>query len=169
MTGTGPPSEDLLDSAGPDTHPRSRPRAGLVVSIAAVLLVVAGLFGFQALQPEPAAEPAQPTQISETATADPSLVDASARRLYGELPPLGAQSFSAAVSAATQVVRIHCRPEVPSWAATLISSGDSYDRATFLMSPANRRYGTFVVQVELTWMVDHFAYAVVAGHVERCV
>lgn len=166
MTAAGAPGEELLDSVEPERRPPSRRWA---VPVVAVLIVTAGLFGFQALQPHPVAEQTQPSATSETSTADPALVDASARRLYGEVPPTGAQSFSSAVRAANEVVQIHCRAEVPSWAASLVSSDDSYDQAVFLMSPANRAFGTFVVQVELTWTVDHFAYAVVAGHVERCV
>ncbi len=167
VTATGTPGEELLDSTEPERSSRSWP---WVVPAMAVLVAVAALFGFQALQPDPMADIAQPTRATtETVTADPSLVDASARRLYGEVPPTGAQGFSSAVSAATSVVRTLCRPDVPSWAARLISSDDSYDQATFLMSPANRAFGTFVVQVELTWTVDHFSYAAVAGQVERCV
>lgn len=169
MTGTGAAAEDVLDSA--EGQPKPSKRAWVAVVILA-LAVAVGLLGFQALQPDPAADRAESTAGATApeagAAADPSLVDSSARRLYGELPPQGSRTFSSAVRAANDVVRIHCRPDVPSWAATLISSGDGYDEATFIMSPANRRYGTFVVQVELVWSVDHYSYAVVAGHVERC-
>ena len=165
VTAAGAPSEDLLDSAEQERRARSRPWA---VPVGVLLLVMVGLFGFQALQPDPAAEAPQPSAISAIAATDPAIVDASARRLNGELPPTGAQGFASALRAATDVVGIHCREDIPSWAARLINSGDGYDQATFVMSPANRTYGTFVVQVELTWTVDHFNYAVVAGHVERC-
>jgi len=162
----GAPSEEVLDSAEPEPTRRSRP---WVVPVVMLLVVLAGLFGFRALQPDPVEEVPRSSTSAEPEDADPSLVDASARRLYGELPPTGAQSFSSAVSAATLVVRMNCRQDIESWAASLITSADSYDQATFLMRPANRALGTFVVQVELTWTVDHFSYAVVAGHVERCV
>lgn len=163
-TGTG---EEFLDSAEPEPRPRSR---RWLVAAAVVGVVLAALFGFQALQPDPVPEqPVSSPTSSSAEVADPSLVDASAARIYGELQLDGLQSFSTAVRAATTVVRIHCRTDIPSWAASLVSSGVAYDQAVFLMSPANRAYGTFVVQVELTWTVDHYAYAVVAGHVERCV
>jgi len=168
VTAAGAPSEEvseeILDSS--EQGPRSRTRQW-VVPVAAVLLVLATLFGFQALQPD-APEQAPPSETGGSA-ADPSLVDASARRLSGEVTPSGVQGFSTALSAATEVVRLHCRADIPSWSATLISSGENYDEAIFLMSPANRRFGTFVVQVELTWIDDHYGYAVVAGHVERCI
>lgn len=140
-----------------------------LLPLVTILIAAAGVFGFQALQPDPITEPRQPSPTSQPAAAEPSLVDASARRLYGDIEPTGAQGFSSAVRAATDVVRTFCRTDIPSWAASLVSSDDSYDQAVFVMSPANRAFGTFVVQVELSWTVDHFAYAVVAGHVERCV
>lgn len=169
VTATGSPGEELLDSAEAEPRPRSRPWltvAGLVVA------ALAALFAFQALQPAPVADQPISTPTSEMAPSgeavDPSLVDASASRIYGELQPGGLQGFSTAVRAANEVVRIHCRTDIPSWSASLISSENSYATAVFLMSPANRAYGTFVVQVELTWAVDHYAYAVVAGHAEQC-
>jgi len=169
VTVAGSPGEELIDSA--DAKPTPRPWRLLTVA-AVIVAIAAGLFAFQALQPEPAPDQStstpSPTEESTTSPADPSLVDASARRLYGDLQPEGTQSFSTAVSAATDIVRIYCRPDIPSWAATLITSDDAYNQATFLMSPANRAYGTFVVQVELTWSTDHYAFAVIAGHVERC-
>lgn len=171
MTGPGAPREDVLDSADPEPRPLPRRWLALGIPVAALLIVAAVLFGLQALQPDPPTEQVQtPATGSSSAatTADPSLVDDTARRLYGDLPPMGARNFSTAVRAATDVVNIYCRPDIPSWSATLITSGDSYDRAIFLMSPANRRFGTFVVQVELVWAGDRFAYSVVAGHVERC-
>lgn len=139
---------------------------GFLVLIVAVL---AGLFAFQALQPDLVADQAEPSQIATTSRADPSLVDDTARRLTGDTGIGGSQTFSTAIRAATSVVRTLCRSDIPSWAATLVTSSDSYDEATFLMTPANRAYGTFVVQVELTWSGDHYLYAAVAGHVERCV
>jgi len=169
VTATGSPGEEVIDSAEPEPGPPSR--RWLAAAVAAVALLGA-LFGFQALQPDPVPDqPLSTPTSSSTSTdaADPSLVDASATRIYGELQPEGLQNFSTAVGAATDVVRIYCRTDIPSWSATLISSGNAYDQAVFLMSPANRAFGTFVVQVELTWTVDHYAYAVVAGHVERCV
>lgn len=168
VTATGSAGEELLDSTEPEPRPPSR--RWLAAAIAAVAFLVV-LFGFQALQPDPVPdEPmSSPTSTStSTKAGDPSLVDASATRIYGDLPADGLQNFSTAVSAATDVVRIYCRTDITSWSASLISSGNSYDQAIFLMSPANRAFGTFVVQVELTWTVDHYAYAVVAGHVERC-
>lgn len=168
VSGAGIPSEDLLDSAQPERTPGSRP---WLLPALAVGLVLAGLFGFQALQPEPvpdSSETASVGQTSEEPPADPSLVDASARRLYGDVGVGGAQNFSTAIRAANAVVDVYCRSDIPSWSASLISSGESYDRAIFLMTPANRRYGTFVVQVELTWIVDQYSFAVVAGHVEQC-
>lgn len=166
VTAAGAPSEELLDSAEQEPRPRSR---GWVALVLALLLVAIGLFGFQALQPDPVTGRAEPTQTSVTSAADPSLVDASARREYGESQRTGVQSFSLAVRVANDVVRIYCRADVPSWAANLVSSSESYEQATFLMSPANRAYGTFFVQVELTWTVDHYSFAAVAGHLERCV
>ncbi|MBA3338783.1 MAG: hypothetical protein H0T54_03380 [Geodermatophilaceae bacterium] len=169
MTAAGSPGEEVLDSAedtGRDVSPRSRRLAGALVLVA---VLVVGLFAFRALQPEPVADQSEPSATSTTSRADPSLVDDSARRLYGDSGIGGAQNFSTAINAATTVVRVLCRTDIPSWAATLVTSSDSYDQATFLMSPANRTYGTFVVQVELTWSVDHYLYAVVAGHIEQCV
>lgn len=171
VTAAGPPGEEVLDSAedlaGRAPGARSRRVAGGLVIVAAL---VAALFAFQALQPDPVAEQqAEPSATTATSRADPSLVDDSARRLYGDTGIGGAQGFSTAIRAANAVVDEYCRSGIPSWAATLISSGESYDRAIFLMTPANRRYGTFVVQVELTWSVDHYLYAVVAGHIEQCV
>ncbi|MDQ3733191.1 MAG: hypothetical protein M3400_04190 [Actinomycetota bacterium] len=172
MTAGGAPSEEVLDSAedaaGRRATPGPRRVAGALVLVAAV---VAGLFAFQALQPDPVRDQTQPSATSTSATsrADPSLVDDSARRLTGDTGIGGARSFSTAIRAATAVVRDLCRSDIPSWAATLVTSDESYERATFLMTPANRRYGTFVVQVELTWSADRYLYAAVAGHVERCV
>ncbi len=166
VTAAGAPSEELLDSAEREVTPVPRP---WILPLVVILLAAVGVFGFQTLQPDPITEPRQTSPTSQPAAADPSLVDASARRLYGEIEPTGAQSFSSAVRAATEVVQALCRTDIPSWAASLVSSDDSYDRAVFLMSPANRAFGTFVVQVELSWTVDHFSYAAVAGHVERCV
>ncbi len=167
VTAADAPSEELLDSAEREVRPVSR--RPWVLPLVVLLVAAAGLFGFQALQPVPFTEPRKTSPTSQSVAADPSLVDASARRLYGDVEPTGAQSFSSAVRAATEVVKTLCRTDIPSWAASLVSSDDSYDQAVFLMSPANRAFGTFVVQVELSWTVDHFAYAAVAGHVERCV
>ncbi len=167
VTAAGAPSEELLDSAEREVRPVSRRR--WVLPLVVLLVAAASLFGFQALQPAPFTEPPQASPTSESVAAEPALVDASARRLYGEVAPTGAQGFSSAVRAATEVVQTLCRTDIPSWAASLVSSDDSYGQAVFLMSPANRAFGTFVVQVELTWTVDHFGYAAVAGHVERCV
>jgi hypothetical protein len=167
VTATGSPGEELLDSTEPEPEPKPRARRWLAAATL-VGAVLAALFGFQALQPDPVPDQPVSTPTSTSAAADPSLVDASARRIYGELEPDGLQNFSTAVRAATDVVRIHCRADIPSWSASLISSGEAYDEAVFLMSPANRAFGTFVVQVELTWSVDHYAYAVVAGHAEQC-
>lgn len=162
-------SEDLLDSTQDGPQRASRRWVMIVVTLA---LVAAAAVGFQALQPDPVPTPesAQETTASTDGerVVDRVLVDASAARLYGDLEPGGGQNFFTAASAAEDVVQIHCRPDIPSWAAALITSGNSYDTAVFIMSPANRRYGTFVVQVELTWAGDHYSYAVVAGHVERC-
>lgn len=166
VTASGAPSEEVLDSAEHEPGPRSRRWLGVVLVVIAVL---AGLFAFQALQPDPVTDSAEPTHTSAPAAADPSLVDASARRTYGESARTGAQSFALAVRVANDVVHIYCRPDIPSWAATLVTSENSYERATFLMSPANRTYGTFIVQVELTWTGDHYSFGVVAGHLERCV
>ncbi|MDQ4037462.1 MAG: hypothetical protein M3313_03705 [Actinomycetota bacterium] len=172
MTATGTPGEEILDSAERGAEPSrgSRRWLGLAALIVAML---AAVLAFPALQPEPASDRRGSSATSDVAAsgevADPSLVDASATRIYGELEPDGLQSFSTAVRAATDVVRIHCRADIPSWSASLISSGDAYDAAVFLMSPANRAFGSFVVQVELSWIVDHYSYAVVAGHVERCI
>lgn len=168
VTAGGAPGEEVLDSAEPGPGPRPRLRrwlgAGLVI-----LAVLAGLFAFQALQPDPVSDTqASPTRTSASPTADPSLVDDSARRTYGESPRTGAQGFSLAVRVADDVVHIFCRRDIPSWAATLVTSADAYSQATFLMSPANREFGTFVVQVELTWTVDHYSYAAVTGHLEQC-
>jgi len=169
VTAAGSLGEELIDSA--DAKPTPRPWRLLTVA-AVIVAIAAGLFAFQALQPEPAPDQStstpSPTEESTTSPADPSLVDASASRIYGELQPGGLQGFSSAVRAANDVVLIHCRTDIPSWSANLISSENSYATAVFLMSPANRAYGTFVVQVELTWTVDHYAYAVVAGHAEQC-
>jgi len=137
-----------------------------------VAAVIAGLFAFQALQPDPVTDQADSSESDTAATttrADPSLVDESATRLTGDTGIGGSQNFSTAIRAATAVVRALCRSDIPSWAATLVTSAESYEQATFLMTPANRRNGTFVVQVELTWSVDRYLYAAVAGHVERCV
>ena len=172
VTAVGPPGEEVLDSDedSPVRKATPGPRR-LVGGLVLVVAVVAGLFAFQALQPDPVIDQAEPTTTTTTTTspADPSLVDASARRLSGDTGIGGAQSFSTAIRAATAVVRQLCRSDIPSWAATLVTSNESYEQATFLMTPANRRYGTFFVQVELTWSVDHYLYAAVAGHVERCV
>lgn len=170
MTAAGPPSEDILDSTEVLPRPRRRsPALRLAALLVLVVAVLGALYAFQALQPEPVQDQASPSPSpAATSRADPSLVDQSARRLYGELEPTGARSFSAAARAATTVAEMSCRDDIPSWAATLVSSGEAYLEATFLMSPANRRYGTFVLQVELTWLEDHYTYAVVAGQVERC-
>jgi len=53
VTAAGAPSEDLLDSAEQERRARSRPWA---VPVGVLLLVMVGLFGFQALQPDAAAE-----------------------------------------------------------------------------------------------------------------
>jgi len=171
VTETGSPGEELLDSTESESESSPTLRRWLVAA-AVVGIALAALFGFQALQPDPVPDPPTATATPTTPApdvADPSLVDASATRLYGDLPPAGVQNFSTAVNAATDVVRMQCRPDIVSWSASLIRSGNAYDQAVFLMSPANRSFGTFVVQVELTWAVDHYSYAVVAGHVERCV
>lgn len=158
-------SEDVLDSA--DAGLKGPGRRWLRITLVCLALL-GGLLAFQALAPDPVPELDGSAGRIETSAAEPSLVDASARRLYGDSAITGAQTFSTAVRAANAVVEIYCRPDVPSWSATLITSDDSYDQATFLMSPANRRYGTFVVQVELSWEVDRYSFAVIAGHVERC-
>lgn len=169
VTAAGPPGEEVLDSAEDPADEAPTPGSRrLVGALLLVAVLITALFAFQALQPDPVAEPEQPRATTATSRADPSLVDESARRLSGDTGVGGVQGFSTAIRAANAVVDEYCRTDIPSWAATLITSGESYDRAIFLMSPANRRYGTFVVQVELTWSVDHYLYAVVAGHVEQC-
>ncbi|MDQ3476692.1 MAG: hypothetical protein M3492_10280, partial [Actinomycetota bacterium] len=95
MTAADAPSEELLDSAEREVRPVSR--RPWVLPLVVLLLAAAGLFGLQALQPVPFTEPRKTSPTSQSVAADPSLVDASARRLYGDVEPTGAQSFSSAV------------------------------------------------------------------------
>lgn len=178
---TEEPAEDVLDSGASRRGSRSRLRAALVLGLV-VVLAAGGLLLFQRLQPDPV--PADSAEASESAGAGgrggpgggdqaeggaPDLVDESAERVSGDAAANGGPSFSAALSAATEVVETLCSTDIPSWSARLVERApDGYDTAVFLMSPANRSFGTFVVQVELTWVGDHYAYTAVAGHVERC-
>lgn len=169
------PAEELLDSGGSRRGGRARLRAALVLALVAVL-AVGGALLFQRLQPTPVDSTAA-TESSESAEAggdqaeggDPDLVDESAERVSGDATRSGGPSFAAALTAATEVVETLCSTDIPSWSARLVERApEGYDAAVFLMSPANRSFGTFVVQVELTWVGDHYAYTAVAGHVERC-
>ena len=173
MTGIGPPPEEVIDSDEDPARRNAAPGPRRAIGVLVVAAVIAGLFAFQALQPDPVDDSAgsttSSTESTSTARADPSLVDESATRLTGDTGIGGSQTFSTAIRAATAVVRLLCRSDISSWAATLVTSDESYATATFLMSPANRRDGTFIVQVELTWSENRYLYAAVAGHVERCV